>query len=129
MTDSLAFRTGRDGAAAKLIGFSDSRNDAATLCADVERGHVQDLVREATVRILDANRQHRLGLEAFLRDPMLATLSIEDRSRAERFAKGNYELAAAIGSMDLPYTPAEKRAETQEKIAPFLGLRQSMRLT
>jgi hypothetical protein len=121
MTDSLAFRTGRDNLPSKLISFSDSRNDAATLCADVERGHFQDLIREATVRILDDNRQHRLGLAAFLRDPLLQNLSPDERALAARFAESNYDLASAIGSMELPYTPADKRAETESRIKAFQG--------
>jgi Lhr-like helicase len=121
MTDSLAFRTGRDDLPSKLISFSDSRNDAATLCADVERGHFQDLIREATVLILDDNRRHRRGLEAFLRDPLLGKLSPEDRILAAHFAESNYDLASAIGSMDLPYTPPDKRAETLARVEKFRG--------
>jgi hypothetical protein len=121
MTDALAFRLGRGDAPERLIVFSDSRNDAATLCADVERGHYQDLVREATIQILDQNRQQRRGLEIFLKDPAGSSLTTELRELAQTFIQSNYELAAQISAMTLPFTLEQRRLETQRKIDDFAG--------
>jgi Lhr-like helicase len=121
MTDALAFKLRNSGGTERLIVFSDSRNDAATLCADVERGHYQDLVRQATIQILDRNLRERRGLGAFVKDPEMVLLSADERAATDQFVQSNYELAAQIAAMRQPFTPEAKRLETQRKIDEFCG--------
>lgn len=121
MTDALAFRLQRDGRPAKMIAFSDSRNDAATLCADLEAGHYADLIRQATIALLDANRNDRSDLQIFQKDPRLSMLQGEELAAARRFASKHPALARAIDALTAPYTSPEEKSRINARIAGFLG--------
>jgi ATP-dependent helicase YprA (DUF1998 family) len=99
LADSLIERVtetnSQDGASAsrQLIAFSDSRNDAATLGADVESGHWKDLIRQAIVqRLLDLKNDHA-RLTAFTKRARRENLDSSDALLADEFY-GRYSVLA-----------------------------------
>lgn len=74
----------QEGEAPKLVVFSDSREDAASISNGIERSHYLDLVREA---MYDELRQVAIGEASLLED--LEKVGKPCREEARRFAKDN----------------------------------------
>src|SRR4051795_13504875 len=55
-----------DGGAGRLVAFSDSRQGAATLSAEIDTSHYRDTVRQLVVRSLTRRATAAARLQAFL---------------------------------------------------------------
>lgn len=118
----------------QLITFSDSRNDAATLGADLESGHWKDLIRQAILcRLLDL-RADIVRLNAFVRRAKREDLDRNTARLADEFYTRHSALAAEVLALeqtrDLIGSVAAE--EIEQKITrfttglPFRSLRESV---
>jgi Lhr-like helicase len=105
----------------QLIAFSDSRNDAATLGADLESGHWKDLIRQAILRRLIDLKVDLQRLDAFERRARREDLAEKDLSLASQFYTRHGALANDIlalqQSRDLIGPEAARQIE--QRIAAF----------
>src|SRR5262249_44500441 len=72
---------------AKLVSFSDSRQDAAHTALDVERRHHEDIRREALVTALRDVRARRPSRAALVREEAELQAAIQAAAEARRFAE------------------------------------------
>jgi hypothetical protein len=84
----------------QVIAFSDSRNDAATLGADLESNHWKDLIRQAIlIRLLDLRTDLR-RLDAFIRRARREGVDQDEKSLADEFYAQQSGLAADILTLE-----------------------------
>jgi Lhr-like helicase len=118
----------------QLIAFSDSRNAAATLGADLESGHWKDLIRQAILSRLFDLRMDIARLDAFVRRARRERLDFSTATLADEFYSRHSALAAEVLARE--QTPDLIGAAAAEEIAqkisrfttglPFRLLRESV---
>jgi len=98
LMERVASSNGRDGARVQkqLIAFSDSRNDAATLGADLESGHWKDLIRQVILQRLLELGLDIANLNAFQKRVRGETLNEVEVSQATAFYAGHASLGNDI---------------------------------
>lgn len=127
IADSLISRVGEhnkiesQSSSDQLIAFSDSRNDAAVLSAELEAGHYQDLIRQAIVEVLLDRREDMSRLEAFRQRCAGAILSDSLKRRAEEFEFNQPDLAAKVAALSTSGLGAALRERYEAEVTSFSG--------
>ena len=114
LADALLRELGDGASGRKLVGFADSRQDAAKLAAGLEKRHYQDTVRQLLAMTAVAPSDDAGDLAAFERFVSGADRSEENRARYRRFAARFPDGAEALRALAEGYASEAEKASAAE---------------